>query len=116
MNAGASTKGRIMGYHVRAGARGKRVVEFSCPHCQAPLQSPLEEAGQRFACPNCGGEFLTPGHTELRQWQEQLAAMDAMKGPSETDAEAEAEKRELEAWHTAAIGNMPQAVQDGAAE
>jgi len=32
----------------------KTVVTFSCPTCAAPLESPLEEAGKRFPCPNCG--------------------------------------------------------------
>ena len=56
-----------MSYTVTGRVGSKRKVEFSCPHCTATLNSPLEEAGQRFACPNCKYPLIVPGGEELRQ-------------------------------------------------
>ena len=39
------------------GKVGKRIVKFECPTCAAPIESPLEEAGQKFPCPSCGKKF-----------------------------------------------------------
>lgn len=61
-----------MAYTV-AGPAGHKKIKFNCQRCQADLTSPLEEAGERFPCPTCGAEFVTPGMVELQQQQHQQA-------------------------------------------
>ncbi len=82
-----------MKYHVKATAGGKSTVSFECPHCQSGLTSPLEEAGQRFACPSCGGTIETPGVRELEKSKRELAAAQRQR---ELKLEAERERREHE--------------------
>jgi len=58
------------GYRVRKNWRGKRVVEYGCPHCGTNLRSSLTEAGKQDYCPGCSNDFVVPGSGELRQLQE----------------------------------------------
>jgi DNA-directed RNA polymerase subunit RPC12/RpoP len=55
-------------YRVTGGPRGRK-VEFVCPRCTFALESPLEEAGNTYACPTCGHSVLVPGIDELRQFR-----------------------------------------------
>jgi predicted RNA-binding Zn-ribbon protein involved in translation (DUF1610 family) len=79
-------------YTVTGKVGGKRIVKFECPACAAPIESPLEEAGQKFPCPSCGNKFVTPGVDELRQQQEAARA----KAEAKAQAEAEAEQRKAD--------------------
>ncbi len=53
----------------------KRKGKFPCPACEAPLECPLEDAGQQFPCPTCAAVFTVPG---VKEWEEQKA-FDARK-------------------------------------
>jgi DNA-directed RNA polymerase subunit RPC12/RpoP len=44
---------------------GRRTVSYDCPRCAARLSSPLEEAGKKDSCPDCGATFTVPGTEEL---------------------------------------------------
>src|SRR6266542_3574703 len=57
-------------YKVKTVRSGLRRVVFACPFCNTDLESPIEEAGDRFACPNCGRESVTPGKPELEKWRQ----------------------------------------------
>jgi uncharacterized Zn finger protein (UPF0148 family) len=57
-------------YTVHARRNGKYAVEYQCGQCAAPLESPLEEAGQTFACPTCAATVQTPGAKELEALRE----------------------------------------------
>lgn len=35
-------------------------VAFLCPNCHQELEAPREAAGQTFACPSCGANFIVP--------------------------------------------------------
>ena len=59
------------GYRVKKTWRGQRIVQFKCKHCTADLSSPLREAGEKFPCPTCDQEFVTPGKLELQEIREQ---------------------------------------------
>jgi len=93
-------------YTVNTHRKGKHTVTYECGHCRAPLESPLEEAGQTFACPTCGSKVETPGVVELErrpeaergpQLQEQQLQEDARPKAAKWGAKAktEAESRNL---------------------
>jgi len=44
---------------------GKELAVYDCPHCDASLNSPVEEIGIKDSCPECGEEFFVPGTQEL---------------------------------------------------
>ena len=37
-----------------------RPIHVLCPHCQASLELPHTQAGEKTACPRCGGQFIVP--------------------------------------------------------
>lgn len=47
---------------------GRVRIHYPCPNCSEPLVSPLDDAGNDDACPQCGVAFLVPGaeHGEVR--------------------------------------------------
>lgn len=56
-------------------AVSKIKVEYKCPRCGTQLKNPIEEAGTRDQCPECGGEFEVPGKSELEKFtQRELEA------------------------------------------
>lgn len=70
-------------------------VSYNCPRCAAELESPLENAGQRFPCPTCGHELTVPGIEKLNR----LRADEAKKSAEMAEraaAKAAEEKRRAE--------------------
>ncbi len=59
-----------MGYKIKEKTAEGVVVVHDCPSCDATLRSPIEEAGQRFPCPDCGEAVVTPGEKELAAYRE----------------------------------------------
>lgn len=51
--------------HFKKTITGKELVVYDCPHCDASLNSPVEEVGIKDSCPECGEEFIVPGTNEL---------------------------------------------------
>lgn len=86
-------------YTVNTRKNGKHTVSYECGHCQAALESPLQEAGQTFACPTCGRQIETPGIEERkrqqqaeRQRQREAEQLDAVR-TAEAHAEAVAQSQ-----------------------
>src|SRR5258706_10730070 len=63
---------KIMGH-------GKKKIEFACPSCSSPLESPLEDAGQHFACPECQHDLTVPGIKELNYQISEAKAKEAVR-------------------------------------
>lgn len=81
-----------MKYEVTGKVGGKRIIKFECQLCRVPIDSPLEEAGQKFPCPSCSREFLTPGIAELKQQRETIQA-EAIKRDEQIRAAAAAKRQ-----------------------
>ena len=99
-----------MEYQVTGKVGGKRIIKFNCPTCNIPIESPLKEAGQRFPCPSCGREFLTPGIEELEQEQEAVrktAAVEHMTAARWAKMEAQAERIATEQGRKKAEADAP---------
>ena len=74
---------------------GKQSVHYECPHCRGELISPLEDAGNREACPTCGGKLVVPGAEDLaRHRREQDASRQQREQERRTAAMLEARARE----------------------
>jgi uncharacterized Zn finger protein (UPF0148 family) len=82
-----------MKYRVESIFGGRRTVVFACPKCSAPLESPLEEAGQSFACPTCAQQTVTPGVPELQQWLSEHVETEARQAAAKQNREQEAARR-----------------------
>ncbi len=83
-------------YTVKPNWKGKQTVSYECGHCNAPLESPLEDAGDTFPCPTCGGSVQTPGSDELRKHRlakEQQRIEEAKRNEAERASKVIAEAR-----------------------
>ncbi len=85
-----------MGYTVRKNIAGKHRVHYQCPHCDGALESPLEEAGQKFHCPGCGKDVVTPGQADLQRHREELQRERAAEAKRSREKDEERRLRELE--------------------
>jgi len=39
-------------------------IAFICPHCEQPLEAPVEMAGETIECPACGQQMAVPVQEE----------------------------------------------------
>lgn len=62
-----------MSYKVEKGSKGRQIVSYQCPNCREPLQSPLEDAGNKERCPTCRQSLVVPGEAELMATYRQQA-------------------------------------------
>ncbi len=91
-----------MAYKLKTGSRGKLKVAFNCERCGADLESPLEEAGERFPCPTCAHELIVPGAEDLQRLRaeeavqcEQKLRDDAARAAASREREEERKREEL---------------------
>jgi len=75
-----------MDYRVEKGLVGRPRVTYSCPRCQSPLESPLEEAGTKQPCPTCGVGIIVPGIKEKLVADQERRGAEARRKAAE-DAE-----------------------------
>lgn len=68
------------------------VAKYECPGCNIDLRSPIRDAGQKEACPDCGTVYMVPGASEKRR----IEAADAAKKEQAEAKKAEAQKSKQE--------------------
>lgn len=80
---------------------GKWVVKYDCPKCKLRFKSPIGEAGEKDACPECGCEFIVPGQAKRieveRLATEQAEEAEQLKALRQSEAQAKKEQKQLEA-------------------
>ena len=64
-----------MQYEVKQSIFGRKTVIYRCAGCGAELKSPLVEAGTHQECPKCRLSFVTPGMSELKEFEAARAAL-----------------------------------------
>lgn len=97
-------KGLDMRYKVTKGPIGTRKVKFDCPTCNTDLESTLESAGERYPCPVCGAEIVTPGVPELAAERAEQAATEARERQrAEAEAIERTQRERAAAEHAAEI-------------
>src|SRR2546428_395128 len=50
-----------MRFQITKGFWGRVIVAYECPRCKTGLTSPIDDAGNSDACPECGATFMVPG-------------------------------------------------------
>src|SRR6185437_11312136 len=86
-----------MKYTVSSTFSGKRRVKFECSSCSSPVESPLEEAGQKFPCPTCGMEFITPGIEERQRQLDEIKRRELKEENEKRAKEVEASNERVRA-------------------
>lgn len=76
---------------IRRNIFGRYEIKYSCPKCKTRLTSPLLEAGDNDACPDCGASFRVPGIEQRKEYEAQLAKEKVEK--EEADRIADQERR-----------------------
>ena len=74
---------------------GKSIVVYNCQYCESNLESPLEEAGSKQACPTCQHEIMTPGRAALQKQRDDDAQKAALIEQRRTAAAAAAKEHTL---------------------
>ena len=78
-----------MDYKIKKGMMGHR-VHYNCPGCKTGLNNPINEAGIKDVCPDCGTSYTVPGK---QRWEEMQAAEDRKRKEREEQAKEKAKKK-----------------------
>lgn len=91
-----------MKYQIVKSFLGQRMLAYTCPGCNTKLRSPIVEAGQTDACPECNASFLVPGSDALQTYekeqaeQKRVAAEETQQRKSRKQEEAKRRQEERE--------------------
>jgi tellurium resistance protein TerD len=93
---------------IKKGLFGRLSVGYDCPHCRAPLKSPLDDAGKSDQCPDCGTRLIVPGTQE----RDRIQAENEAAAQKRIEEKALAQQRDLRQRELLRLNSMSRPISE----